>query len=128
MEKLGQMTVIGPCESEFSVLVTFGGRCHSMAVQASVIEPLERHKEKSRGPAAKGGWIVTVFDNETNTYDEVIMVLMAATGCSLDEAEIETWEVDHLGKSVVHYSTEKECRRAAEIIATIGIQVEVSEE
>lgn len=73
------------------------------------------------------GWIVTVFNNEVNTYDEVIFILMAATGCDLGEAEIETWEVDHLGQSVVHQAGEDECRRAAEIIGTIGIRVEVSE-
>jgi len=71
-------------------------------------------------------WIVTVYDNEYNTYEEVMMILMAATGCSAQEAYIEAWEIDHLGKAVVHSSTEDDCQMAASIIAEIGIQVEVS--
>jgi ATP-dependent Clp protease adaptor protein ClpS len=71
-------------------------------------------------------WIVTVYDNEYNTYDEVMMILMAATGCSAQEAYIEAWEIDHLGKAVVHNSSEDDCRMAASIISEIGIQVEVS--
>ncbi len=71
------------------------------------------------------GWIVTVFDNDYNTYEEVMMILMAATGCGAQEAYIEAWEIDHLGKSTVHHSTETECRVAAAVIAEIGIQVEV---
>lgn len=74
------------------------------------------------------GWIVTVFNNEKNTYDEVMMILMLATGCDEDEAYMETWEIDNLGKSVVHHGAEKECRDAAQIIARIGIRVEVSQE
>ena len=53
---------------------------------------------------------------------------MQATACTLEEAEIETWEVDHLGKSVVHHGGQEECQRVAGIIRTIGIRVEVVEE
>lgn len=70
-----------------------------------------------------GAWIVTVFNNETNTYEEVINILVLATGCTTEEAYIETWEIDHFGQCVVHRAAEEECRRAAEIIAKIGIKV-----
>ncbi len=73
-------------------------------------------------------WIVTVFNNEHNTYEEVIAVLMLATSCSLEEAHIETWEIDHLGKSVVHCAVQQECHDVARVIARIGIRVEVSSE
>ncbi|MBX7135439.1 MAG: ATP-dependent Clp protease adaptor ClpS [Fimbriimonadaceae bacterium] len=90
---------------------------------------IERPLEETTDGGTKGdGWIVTVFNNDHNTYDEVIFILMVATQCTADEAAMETWEIDHLGKSVVHHGGESECRRAAEVIATIGIRVEVSEE
>ena len=73
------------------------------------------------------GYLVIVYDNEVNTWDEVVTILQKATGCSLEEAEIETWEVDNLGKSVVHHGGKEECDRAAGIIRTIGIRVEVVE-
>ncbi len=89
---------------------------------------IERPLEQVVDPRTGGGWIVTVFNNDVNTYDEVVSILMIATACSLDEAYMEAWEIDHLGKSVVHHGGERECRNAAKVIATIGIQVEVGEE
>ena len=70
-------------------------------------------------------YVVIVFNNEVNTFDEVISILQKATGCSLQEAEMETWEVHHTGRSVVHHGDRNECERAAAIIATIGIRVAV---
>ncbi len=74
------------------------------------------------------GWIVRVFNNDHNTWDEVIHILMLATHCTPDEAAIETWEIDKLGSSVVHHGREDECRQAGAIIATIGIHLEVVQE
>src|SRR5262245_44400146 len=71
------------------------------------------------------GYIVIVYNNDHNTYDEVIEILQRATGCTPEEAWIETWEIDHLGKSVVHHGEEEQCERAAAIIRTSGIHVEV---
>lgn len=70
------------------------------------------------------GWKVTVFNNETNTYEEVIAILMIATGCDAEEAYIETWEIDHYGSCVVHRSDQEACQQAAQIIAKIGIKAE----
>lgn len=72
--------------------------------------------------------IVIVFDNDHNTMPEVIAILQTATGCTLEEAQIETWEIHHLGKSVVHHGPTDECNRVAEVIRTIGIHVEVRED
>lgn len=73
-----------------------------------------------------GDWMVTVFNNETNTYEEVMTVLLIATGCTTEEAYIETWEIDHYGQCVVHRASQEECESVAEIVRTIGIAVETS--
>jgi ATP-dependent Clp protease adapter protein ClpS len=84
---------------------------------------------QEQGPGTgEGGYVVIVYNNDHNTYDEVINILQRATGCTFEEAYIETWEIDHLGKSVVHHGDADECERAAGIIRTIGIQVEVRED
>ncbi|RYG16097.1 hypothetical protein EON82_25435 [bacterium] len=75
-----------------------------------------------------GGWIVTVYDNDHNTMDEVLVILIVATQCPVQEAEIETWEVHNLGRSVVHHGGQAECERVAETIRQIGIRVTVTEE
>ena len=84
----------------------------------------ERYEDTGTG----SGYIVIVYDNDKNTVDQVIQILMQATACTQEEAEIETWEVHHLGKSVVHHGGQEECDRVAGIIRTIGIRVEVVEE
>lgn len=85
----------------------------------------EESLESGANLQSTGEWLVIVFDNDVNTFDEVITILQTATGCSLQEAELETWEVHHLGRSIVHHGEQDECRRAAGIIRTIGIRVAV---
>ncbi|GDX41056.1 hypothetical protein LBMAG21_13480 [Armatimonadota bacterium] len=92
----------------------------------TLIRPESVEKDSSTGGG--GGNIVVVYNNDYNTEAEVIHILIAATACTLHEAEIETWEVDNLGKSVVHHGGKEECERAASVIRTIGIHVEVIEE
>ncbi|MDQ2985598.1 MAG: ATP-dependent Clp protease adaptor ClpS [Armatimonadota bacterium] len=89
---------------------------------------VEPEIEDVTGSAGAGGWVVTVFNNEYNTWDEVVAILIRATGCSADEAHMETWEIDNLGKSVVHHGGRDECDRAAQVISTIGIRVTVTKE
>jgi len=89
---------------------------------------IERPEINQSSTSGRECWIVTVYNNDHNTYEEVVYILMAATQCEISEAEIETWEVDHLGKSVVHVGGQEECEAAAAIIGQIGIRVEVSEE
>lgn len=79
-------------------------------------------REKDRG------WLVTAFDNSDNTYEEVMTILMIATACDVDEAFCETWEIDNLGRSVVHISNADDCERVAQVIRKIGMRVEVSED
>ena len=80
--------------------------------------------DESHSTGSEGEWIVTVYNNETNTWDEVMNILMLATNCDEEEAWIETWEVDNLGASVVHHADQDECVRVSRIIAQIGIRVE----
>jgi ATP-dependent Clp protease adapter protein ClpS len=90
---------------------------------------IEKPEIEEKGPGSGGGhWIVTVYDNDYNSIDQVILILLKATGCTLREAEIETWEIHNLGQSVVHHGEEDECQKVADVIAQIGIRVEVSEE
>ncbi len=94
----------------------------------AVSRPDLNEEIEDRNTGNGSGFIVIVYDNDKNTWQEVTGILQKATGCTQEEAEIETWEVDNLGKSVVHHGGEEECERAAGIIRSIGIRVEVVEE
>lgn len=93
-----------------------------------LLDPALVEEIETMEPGSGGGWIVTVYNNDRNTWEEVVDILRKATSCSFEEAHTETWEIDNLGHSVVHHGSESECNRAAGIIETIGIEVKVSEE
>lgn len=86
--------------------------------------------ELSAGGPDTGGnrWMVTIFNNDTNSADEVVDVLMRATGCDLMEASIEMWEAHHLGKSHVHFADKGTCTEVAQVISEIGVRTEVEPE
>jgi len=98
-----------------------------LASKPAVIErPQIVEDDQQSSITGRGGWIVTVYNNDFNTVFEVIRILMIATKCTEREAREETWEIHHLGKSVVHQSCEAECRKIGDTISTIGIKVEIT--
>jgi len=76
--------------------------------------------------AGSGRWMVLIYNNDTNSMDEVIEVLILATGCDVEEAAIETWEAHHYGKAPVHFAAKSDCDEVARIISTIGVRTEVA--
>lgn len=103
------------------------GRLTFATLVASSIALPETEEELSTGSGKGGGWVVTVYNNDYNTWEEVMTILQIATGCSPEEAYMETWEIHHQGLSVVHCADKEECENVAAIIAQIGIKVSVSE-
>jgi ATP-dependent Clp protease adaptor protein ClpS len=71
---------------------------------------------------------VVIHNNETNSVDEVVNILMIATDCDLEEAMIETWEAHHFGKANVHFAAKPVCEEAAQVISSIGVKTEVQPE
>jgi len=69
---------------------------------------------------------VTIIDNDTNTYEEVIDVCIKALGISFEEAFQIALAVDHNGKAEVARAPRFDADRIASIIRTIGIEVEVA--
>ena len=81
------------------------------------------------GSTRLGRWMVLIFNNDTNSMDEVVDILMIATQCDLDEAMMETWEADTYGKAPVHFSIHRsECQEIAAKISSIGVKTEVAPE
>ena len=89
----------------------------------TVLEP-----QRLEDGAGFGRWMVVIFNNDTNSMDEVVEILVRATGCDLEEAAIEAWEAHTYGKAPVHFAAKAECDEAAAIIGTIGVKTEVAKE
>lgn len=75
-----------------------------------------------------GRWMVVIYNNDSNSFDEVIEILMRSTGCGLEEAAIEAWEAHTYGKTPVHFSSRGECEIVAIMISSIGVRTEISRE
>ena len=87
----------------------------------TVLEPEILHQNQ-----ASPRWMVVIHNNDHNSFDEVIVALMAATGCDQEEASIEAWEAHEFGKAPVHFDSKTACEEAAEIIRSIGVHTEVA--
>ena len=87
-------------------------------------EPIERQQDAGGG----GRYAAIIFNNDANSFEEVIEIVMIATSCSFEEARIETWEAHTYGQAPVHFASEAECLRVASTIATIGVRTEVRKE
>ncbi len=75
-----------------------------------------------------GRWMVVIFNNDHTPVQWVVAAVMRATGCGQREAEVEVWEAERFGRAPVHFASKDECDGAAAIIASIGVQTEVSPE
>ena len=75
-----------------------------------------------------GEYVVVIHNNDANSFDQVIAVLMHATECDLQEASLETWEAHTFGSAKVHFAPQLECKHVARIIASIGVKTEVRKE
>jgi ATP-dependent Clp protease adapter protein ClpS len=69
---------------------------------------------------------VRVIDNDYNTYQEVMQIAMLALGIREEQAFVIAWEVDHLGSCAVAHAPKAEADEIANLIRTIGIEVQVN--
>jgi ATP-dependent Clp protease adaptor protein ClpS len=93
------------------------------------IQPLlEPELRDHAGGQADGRWMVVMFNNDTNSMDEVMDILIYATQCDEQEAFIEMWEAHTFGKASVHFASKSECDTVATLISSIGVRTEVSKE
>lgn len=72
--------------------------------------------------------MVVIFNNDTTAFDDVVLTLVIATGCEVEEARIEAWEAHTYGQAPVHFALEEECQRVAQVISAIGVRTEVRRE
>jgi ATP-dependent Clp protease adapter protein ClpS len=69
---------------------------------------------------------VRIIDNDHNTYAEVMQITMQALDISEEMAFAIAWEVDHAGSCAVAHGPLAEAESIAQVIRTIGIEVQVN--
>ena len=76
-------------------------------------------------PPAGEMFRVVIIDNDYNTYEEVIQICMFALGITYEDAFKIALAIDNNGRAEVYAAPRPEAERVAEIIRTIGIDVEL---
>jgi len=71
-----------------------------------------------------GPWVVILYNDDHHSFDEVILQVQKATGCSLEAAEWITTEAHVTGRAVAYTGSEEECERVAGVLRQIRLQVE----
>lgn len=68
---------------------------------------------------------VILYNDEEHTFDEVIIQLMKATGCSINEGEQLAFEVDSYGLACVFEGEMTDCLRVSSVLEEISLHTEV---
>jgi ATP-dependent Clp protease adapter protein ClpS len=70
-------------------------------------------------------WRVILFNDEIHTFEEVILQLIKATGCSEQQAEAHAWTVHTKGKARVYEGEFEDCFRVQGILREIQLVTEI---
>ncbi len=70
-------------------------------------------------------YCIIVYNNDVNTFDEVISILCKTLQIDQFRAEMYAWDIHLLGLARVYYGSSTDCENRAAIIGRIGLQTEV---
>ena len=66
-----------------------------------------------------------LYNDDWHTFDEVIVQIVKATGCSIEDAERLTWEVHTNGKAAVYEGALSDCLRVSSILEEIALHTSI---
>ena len=84
-----------------------------------------KEKTESTKPKIDEPWLVILYNDDIHTFDEVILQLQKATGCSVTEGTQIAVEAHFEGKAVAYQGSFAACNRIAGILREIGLIVEI---
>lgn len=70
-------------------------------------------------------WRVLLFDDDVHTFEEVIVQLMKATGCSSAHAERLAWTVHTTGKAMCFEGAFEACFRVKSVLDEIALITQI---
>ncbi|HEY3330549.1 MAG TPA: ATP-dependent Clp protease adaptor ClpS [Capsulimonadaceae bacterium] len=92
--------------------------------QSLTIPSLENWPKMSNGGGTGGPYIVIVYNDDYHTFDEVILQMQKAIGCTYEHGLAIAVEIDRDGRCVVFAGTQDECEHVAAVLREIRLQVE----
>ena len=70
-------------------------------------------------------WKVILYNDQIHSFEEVILQLIKATGCSTQDAERIAWQAHMMGKTVAFEGTFDECFRVNGVLCEIQLVTEI---
>lgn len=68
---------------------------------------------------------VILYNDEVHSFDEVIIQLVKAIKCTLEQAENLTWEIHSQGKACVFEGDMPECLRVSAVLEEINLGTQI---
>lgn len=81
--------------------------------------------EEEEEEALDSPWRVILYNDDIHTFEEVIVQLVKATGCSTGRAEELAWRVHLEGKANVFEGSFEECFRVQGVLNEIQLVTEI---
>lgn len=72
-------------------------------------------------------WKVLLYNDNRNRFDDVVLWLQKATGCSHECASVITKTAHETGRAVCFEGEKEKCRQVAGYLRNRGLQVEVDD-
>ena len=89
------------------------------------LEEVEVHVEERVSEAIDSPWRVILYNDEIHTFDEVIIQLIKALGCSTSQAEAYAWRAHVQGKAKVYEGDFESCLRVQSVLREIELVSEI---
>ena len=81
--------------------------------------------EEETDTAVETPWRVILYDDEIHTFEEVILQLMKAVGCTAEQGERHAWTVHTRGKDCVYQGDFFDCFRVQGVLREIQLVTEI---
>jgi ATP-dependent Clp protease adapter protein ClpS len=96
-----------------------------MSASARTVHLPVIHETPTTGSGAGKPYHVILYNDDTHAFDAVVHQVQKATGVSAEEAFAITLQAHELGQSACYAGSHETCRRVADILREIALQVEV---
>ena len=70
-------------------------------------------------------WHVILYNDDVHGFDDVILWVQKACGCSLEEAIHITYEAHTSGRALAYHGTKTECAKVCGALRGFGLQAEI---
>jgi ATP-dependent Clp protease adapter protein ClpS len=102
--------------------------CPPRSALGAVVSPYEDEDvliDDDIGTRIGEPWKVVLYNDDIHTFDEVILQLQKAIGCSVQRAEQIAFEAHTKGKAVAFSGEFNECYRVMSVLREIQLVVEI---